>query len=624
MANLTPTPIWSDVFQLEKNTPVLGGAGGVANRQAQELLNRTEKLQQDKVGKDELASEYGSSLIGSVTIAQLRAYNGTATKLELVDGSTVTRRGTAADNGGTVWKDALNRSWEREISGYVDVRWFGADPKYFPAADNITPIQNAISVLSANGGGTVYIPSGIYLGPDGLVLPRWVSLLGESRESVVVRKTSANTKTVTVSAGSLVVYNNNPLPSAINAVVVLVGSSGRYNGSISDITLEGTYATIGNYESQVVEFGVVSVGSVSDFSLERTYINSVQYGLILPTVFASLVQNNRISECLQAVGIDDGTSLTYTSNYANNCRDGHFIRGLKYSFGKANAADYTNDPAKYPDRTKVRFAYRLRSLVGCDFSNNGNEQTWGRSLWLETLDNCNVKYNVTIGVGSDYTGADHIAVLYSDGVLRECDIVGNIGYDVKAGGLIYGGANASKHHNMYFETTAFVKETTVRGNIVRAGLTGLPVEAGWGNNNPSNWINSTTSADVAQTFNPTLAANSTGDLVITYGSDNKHYRHDVGSLYHVFGCFDATFTYTTAGSYLIFQGFPENQSIPWRIQVTGVDNDAALAKKLGSFVLNASQGNGISFDENGSPFNITDIPSGTRLRIYYDGWYSKV
>ena len=44
MANLTPTPVWGDVFQLEKETPVLGGAGGVANRQAQELVNRTQYL----------------------------------------------------------------------------------------------------------------------------------------------------------------------------------------------------------------------------------------------------------------------------------------------------------------------------------------------------------------------------------------------------------------------------------------------------------------------------------------------------------------------------------------------------------------------------------------------------
>lgn len=47
MANLTPTPGWDSVFQLETDTPVLGGAGGVANSQAQALLNRFGFLEGD-------------------------------------------------------------------------------------------------------------------------------------------------------------------------------------------------------------------------------------------------------------------------------------------------------------------------------------------------------------------------------------------------------------------------------------------------------------------------------------------------------------------------------------------------------------------------------------------------
>lgn len=40
MANLTPTPGWDNVLQLETDTPVLGGPGGPDNAQAQALLNR--------------------------------------------------------------------------------------------------------------------------------------------------------------------------------------------------------------------------------------------------------------------------------------------------------------------------------------------------------------------------------------------------------------------------------------------------------------------------------------------------------------------------------------------------------------------------------------------------------
>ena len=44
MANLTPTPGWDDVVQLETTTPALAGPGGIMNSQAQALLNRTEDL----------------------------------------------------------------------------------------------------------------------------------------------------------------------------------------------------------------------------------------------------------------------------------------------------------------------------------------------------------------------------------------------------------------------------------------------------------------------------------------------------------------------------------------------------------------------------------------------------
>lgn len=115
MANLTPTAVWGDVFQIEKETPVLGGSGGVANRQAQELLNRTAFLE----------TGYGSTKVGVATYNNIREYSGNGTHMQLKDGGFAVRKGIAADNGGTVWKDALNRSWERQFDGAVDIRWFG-------------------------------------------------------------------------------------------------------------------------------------------------------------------------------------------------------------------------------------------------------------------------------------------------------------------------------------------------------------------------------------------------------------------------------------------------------------------------------------------------------------------
>ena len=76
-------------------------------------------------GSDTLNGVYGSGMVGSATYAQLRAYTGDATRLNLADGGVAVRRGNAPDNGGTVWKDAANRSWERIITGgVVHIDWF--------------------------------------------------------------------------------------------------------------------------------------------------------------------------------------------------------------------------------------------------------------------------------------------------------------------------------------------------------------------------------------------------------------------------------------------------------------------------------------------------------------------
>lgn len=610
---LTPIAQWVSVPQMVTDNSDLTDE---INAQAQALANRTAA-----------SVRWADTIVGfdatGATDGAIVCFHGRNTKGDGLGGPLrYSASSTATPNGGTVFAPAVGSGrLLRDDVKIVTPQMFGgvADG----ATDCYVAIQAAVDYLSSIGGGTVFFRRGTYLCNTPILLPKGVRITGEGRDCTVIRKDSTTTKTVTIYAGALVVYGGASLPSDMNAVVILTGPGGRYTGGITNVSVDSTLATAGNYESQKAEFGVVSVGSVSDCDLSGTYINAAQYGLILPTVFASRIVNNRISDCLQASGIDDGTSTEYTGNYANNCRSGHFIRGLKYSTIAGNACDYVNDPAKYPTRTRTSFAYRLRSLVGCTFEGNGDEQTWGRNLWLETLDNCSVVNHTSIGIGSDYIGVDQIAWIYSDGVLRSCTVKDCVGYGVKSGGLLYGGAVAGQHHNYYFETVSFVINSTFSGNMVRESVFGVPVEAGWGNNNPSKWTNGAVGGDLVQTFSPTLTANVVGDLNITYGVGNKHYRHDAGNLYHVFGCFDVGIGYTTAGSYLIFQGFPANQNIPWRISVTGVDNDGALTKKLGSFALNAGQGSGISFAEDGTPFLITDIPNNTSLKIYYDGWYAK-
>lgn len=103
------------------------------------------------------------------TYAWVRNYKGPATGL-FVGGRTnyfdgahgfFKRTGSAADNDGTVLVDALGRSWERQFSGPVDVRWFGAvgswDNTAGTGADDTAAFQAAIAFAAARNK-AVYVP----------------------------------------------------------------------------------------------------------------------------------------------------------------------------------------------------------------------------------------------------------------------------------------------------------------------------------------------------------------------------------------------------------------------------------------------------------------------------------
>lgn len=79
--------------------------------QAQALADRTEILMNGVGG-----------------YSNIREYTGNGARLKVQDPTGAhwwVRRGSAADNGGTVLVDALGRSWEREFIGAVETRWFG-------------------------------------------------------------------------------------------------------------------------------------------------------------------------------------------------------------------------------------------------------------------------------------------------------------------------------------------------------------------------------------------------------------------------------------------------------------------------------------------------------------------
>lgn len=86
MANLTPTPTFDDVYQLETTDPVQGGPGGISNQQAQNLTNRTQWLrnnmptfqQTPQGGRNTVLtgrSEFGiESVLGAASVNTMRLY----------------------------------------------------------------------------------------------------------------------------------------------------------------------------------------------------------------------------------------------------------------------------------------------------------------------------------------------------------------------------------------------------------------------------------------------------------------------------------------------------------------------------------------------------------------------
>lgn len=377
-------------------------------------------------------------------------------------------------------------------------------------------VQAAHDALLALGGGSLLIP-GTVLCNTPIKIMQGVDLVGVGRNVSKIKKDSTTSKAVTIVAGALTVYGAT-LPSNINAILVLDGPGGRYTGNVRDISFEGTYTTALNYESQKVEFGIVSTGSLSDCNIERCTITAVQYAIMLPVVFASCIRNNRMNECLRGLSINNGTSCTITANYANNCRDwGIWANDLKYSKIDSNACDSLNDPTKYPTRTRTCSAYKWTSLLGCDITNNGDEQTWGRSHFMDTFDHSTLANNVTIGLGGDYVGVDQIAWLYSTAVSRNSRVIKNMAYDVKPTGLTSGGASAANFHNLYIEGLTFIQETPWDDNVARANRNGNLAESGWGNN-----VNAL--ALSASTWTPTI----TQGVAVTCTVSNAEYRFSNG------------------------------------------------------------------------------------------------
>lgn len=421
----------------------------------------------------------------------------------------------AGDGGGALYKkvasepshsgkisitldDGVTVVWYELAETVIDPMMLGAvgfvgDSEAFKAvvaaqADSYTAIQAAINLISSRGGGLLRI-SRFHKSNTPLSVPYAVSIEGIGRDLCGIIKDSTTTKTVTyygVAASELVGAYPGNLPTAANAVLILGGSfvDGRWTGSIKGVFLGGTLSTPGDYETWKVEFGILSVGAIAYDEIVENTIETVQRAITIPALWMTTIKNNHMWRCRSGLGIENGTSTELVANYANSCRDwGFAIRALKYSSVLSNGVDFLNDPSLFDDRTREASAYIFNTCTNVAIHNNGQEQTYGNGLVLDTLRYCSVRNNENIGIGSDYVGTGDIAVIKVYGALVGCEVYGNHGWDVKPTGLTSGGANPAKHHNLFQVGSIPLPATSFYNNIVRAVLAGLDTEAGWGNNN---------------------------------------------------------------------------------------------------------------------------------------------
>jgi hypothetical protein len=540
------------------------------------------------------------------------------------------------EDQGTIFHSSVdtNGYWRRLYSGPVDVRWFGANPTL---SDNSSQIQAALNSSNAMGGGTVFIPSGCYNVRAPLELRSGTNLVGECRESTILKKTVAVAASTVACAGDpdIVVYRTDG-PSKIgapNCVLLLLnktGQAGRYIGTIRDLTLMGNESSI-----DTVTFGIVG-GDLSDSTLSDVHIYYVSYAAIFVSIFASTLRGLRMQTCGRGLGIDGGTSLLATHNYASTCRDwGYWIRGLLYSQFTSNACDSVNDSATYPTRTGA-FAYRFQSLIACSLISNGQENTFGTNWIFDDLVGCTFTSNLALNLKGLANSNGDVAIYQIETALRNNNIADNYVW-------AEGAYSHPRLHNIYAPGVQHFAGTRWRNNLIATGRNG-GVETGYGDtyNIPRNMflhephgncygIGSTATGGSATTTALSIqAVNSNSSMYVKYGSDNEMSYTIDGNTIYIHGCLHLQdLILNGASGYLLPCGFPVCcDKLPGLMPITGIDGQVfasnvtiteALHLRINAFNNNGSLRTSISNKLITMDQLHTGI--GVNWKLYFSGMY---
>lgn len=294
MANLTESPVYeTGIFQLEKTTPVLGGAPvidsgipreGFANVPLQQLANRTSWLkQQVEAINTSLPSSYVSYInlsdYSDITKgAALVGYNGTTVSQTLDKLRNNTAINFVSDFGG--------------ISGIANTATYQA---------NTLALQNAVNLASSTGR-ALYIPAGVYNFANNTA----TNFSMPGGDIIIFGAGIENTK---------LVYNDD---LGTGRRDFLKGTAKNFG--LFDLSIEGTWGTSGDYTERSHLIGMTYTdGAV----VQRVKVSKSRY----MSMVISGGKTGHVSDCQIYDSVADGIRLTnvnritIANNYTENVND---------------------------------------------------------------------------------------------------------------------------------------------------------------------------------------------------------------------------------------------------------------------------------------------------------------
>ena len=276
----------------------------------------------------------------------------------------------------------------------VNVKQFGAygDDSH----DDYSVIARAIVYAKNNELRYIFFPAGQYLTSEVISVPNNITIEGEKKSAVTIKKTTNNV---------------DPIHS-VDAVIMLEKDSGDYNTGqhLKNLLILGNYTNT---------YGIYAHYAVNRMLIEDCQVSRVLKGIYLKLGgWLSSIVRTTITPVTDGLVIDGGTSTTLTFNeiYVNGGSGyGYYLKGVGYS-GMTNIACDSNTGSPY----FFSFSNFTINGFGCECPNANNAITIGTDSFI-TISNgtilpnaTNASYVCISGAGNSYARFNNIKINTSE------------------------------------------------------------------------------------------------------------------------------------------------------------------------------------------------------------------